>query len=72
VGRVVGAPGRVRLPASGESRWQGVGDLPERLGISLEPAAIAGVDIQLVIGEKDSGSEELASVEQIASSASTP
>ncbi|MFE1963144.1 hypothetical protein [Streptomyces sp. NPDC059479] len=60
----IGAPGRVTLPTSKETWWRGVGDLPQRFGLSLDPEAIAKVNIQLVIGEQDSGSEQLASVEQ--------
>lgn len=60
----IGAPGRVTLPTSNETWWRGVEDLPQRFGISLDPAAIARVAIQLLIGEEDSGGEELGSVEQ--------
>ncbi|MEU1252552.1 PHB depolymerase family esterase [Streptomyces chartreusis] len=56
----VGAPGRVTLLDPTTTWWHGTSDAKEQFGIEVDPAALRGLPVQLVIGENDTGSAELA------------
>lgn len=49
----VGAPGSVTLPDASRPWWVGVQDLEARFGVPFDPAAVARVPIQVVVGEAD-------------------
>jgi pimeloyl-ACP methyl ester carboxylesterase len=49
----VGAPGSVTLPDATRDWWVGVRDLSARFGIPFDPAAVARVPVQIVVGEVD-------------------
>ncbi|MGW5472796.1 poly(aspartic acid) hydrolase [Streptomyces chartreusis] len=56
----VGAPGRVTLLDPTRTWWHGTSDAKEQFGIEVDPGALCGLPVQLVIGENDTGSAELA------------
>ncbi|MFE4215602.1 poly(aspartic acid) hydrolase [Streptomyces sp. NPDC056844] len=56
----VGAPGRVTLLDPTRPWWQGTADAEELFGIAPDPAPLREVPVQLVIGEHDTGTAELA------------
>ncbi|WP_413100077.1 poly(aspartic acid) hydrolase [Streptomyces sp. Inha503] len=56
----VGAPGRVTLLDPSTTWWHGTADMKERFGTDADPAALRGVPVQLVVGENDTVTAELA------------
>ncbi|MFJ8148706.1 poly(aspartic acid) hydrolase [Streptomyces sp. NPDC096048] len=55
----VGAPGRITLLDPEATWWHGTADMKEQFGIEADPAALRDLPVQLVIGEKDTGTAEL-------------
>lgn len=53
LGASVGAPGRLTMIDDSRNWWLGTADVQERFGIGLDPAAIARVPVQLVVGSVD-------------------
>lgn len=56
----VGAPGRITLLDSTKPWPYGTADMREQFAKDADPAALRGLPIQLVIGENDTGSADLA------------
>ncbi|WP_031465128.1 hydrolase [Sciscionella sediminilitoris] len=54
----IGAPGRVTL-LDDRDWWLGTGDTRERFGITVDPAAIREVPVQMVVGEEDTETWEI-------------
>lgn len=55
----IGAPGRITLPDPRHAWWDGVQDLEARFGSRFDPAAVARVPTQIVIGGKDNDPAEV-------------
>ena len=55
----VGAPGRMTLLDGTTRWWLGTADLEDRFGIKADPARIAQVSLQLVVGELDTEGWEI-------------
>ncbi len=49
----VGASGSVTLLDPERDWWVGIRDLPERFGIAFDPAALARVPVQMLVGDAD-------------------
>jgi len=49
----IGAPGSVTLLDPSRDWWVGVRDLKEKFGIAFDPAAMAQIPVQMIVGEAD-------------------
>ncbi len=49
----IGSPGSVTLLDPTRDWWVGIRDLPQRFGITFDPAALARVAVQMLVGEAD-------------------
>lgn len=49
----IGAPGSVTLLDHERNWWVGIKDMKERFGIDFDPAALAKVPVQMLVGEQD-------------------
>ncbi len=56
----VGAPGRITRIDPKTPWWQGTGDLRERFGVDLDLPALRQVQVQMIVGELDTQTWEIA------------
>lgn len=49
----VGAPGSVTLLDAGRDWWVGIRDLKQRFGVEFDAAALAGLPVQVIVGDAD-------------------
>lgn len=58
----IGAPGQITLPDPDRPWWRGVSDLSSLFGRPFDPAALARVPTQVVVGSLDTDTSDLAHV----------
>lgn len=58
----IGAPGQITVPTTDEPWWRGVADTGSLFGTPFEPAAVADVPVQVVVGSLDTDTADLAAV----------
>ncbi|MCE6076824.1 alpha/beta hydrolase [Agrobacterium vitis] len=56
----VGAPGSVTLLNHDQDWWPGIRDMADKFGVAVDPARLGEVPIQLVVGDADTDTQEIA------------